>query len=152
MPDLDCMPQWAVRIDREARTPEHAGVPLSGEAQRGLRIARQHREKLLQAIAPINEHRRELPEERPDFVAQREDPRGEKVRERLRDVREPQHVRDVARAFYGKEKARRRIAVPLLVILRTLQRVERAVDLDGGEMPAAELELAPLRQAFGVPD
>src|SRR5687767_1345286 len=151
MPDLDCMPQWAVRIDREARTPEHSAVPLSGEAQRGLRIARQHREKLLQAIAPIYEHRRELPEERPDLVAQREDPRGEKSRERLLDVRKRQHVRDVAGAFYGKQEALRRIAVPLLVILRTLQRVEKTVDLDGGEMPAAELALAPLRQALRVP-
>src|SRR6185503_9951269 len=98
------------------------------------------------------EHRRELPEEWPELVAQVEDSRSEEVRERLVDVLQPQEMRDVARALDAEEEARRRLAVPLVVILRPLQRVERAVDLDRGKVRAAELELAAVGAAFGIPD
>jgi hypothetical protein len=61
-------------------------------------------------------------------------------------------VRDVARALDGEGEAGRRLAVPGLVVLGALQRIERAVDLDGGEVPAAERELAALGKVLRVPD
>src|SRR6185503_15077059 len=108
--------------------------------------------KPLEARRIEAEHRRELPEERPELVAQVEDSRGEEVRERLVDVFQPQQMRDVARALDAEDEARRRLAVPLVVILGPLQRVERAVELDRGKVRAAELELAAVGEAFGVPD
>src|SRR4029453_1836085 len=79
------------------------------------------------------------------------DARGEEVGERLVDVLQPQKMRDVARAFDRVQEARRRGAIPLVVVLGALQRIERAVDLDGREMPRAELELAALWKSLRVP-
>src|SRR3954469_20218461 len=61
-------------------------------------------------------------------------------------------MRDVARALDRINKAARRGVVPRLVVLRPLQRVEGAVDLEGRKMARGELELAPLRQVPGVED
>src|SRR5258708_35907103 len=72
--------------------------------------------------------------------------------ERLVDPVERQQVRDMARALDREDEALGRLLVPLLVVLRPLQRIERAVDLHRREMPGAELELAALRQARGIED
>src|SRR5687767_4569359 len=125
---------------------------MACERQRFCRGPRQPLEKGLEACRIEAEHRRKLPQERPELVAQVEDPRGEKIRQRSFEVLQAQEVRNVARALDAVEEAGRRLAVPLVVVLRSLQRVERAVDLDGGKVPAAELELAALGKAFGIPD
>src|SRR6185503_13513796 len=59
---------------------------------------------------------------------------------------------DVARALDRIDEPGRCRLVPVLVILGALQRIERAVDLDGREMARRELQLAPLRQALGIED
>src|SRR4051812_36011547 len=105
---------------------------------------------MLKAPRVEAEHRRKLPEERTELLAQRQHARGEEVRERLLDALQPQHVRDVARALHGVDKPAWRGFVPFLVVLRALERIKRAVDLDAAEVPRGEFELAALRQSFGV--
>jgi len=108
--------------------------------------------EMLAVVHEAKEEQQEAREERAELVAQVEDSGGEEIGQRLVDVPQAQQVRDVARALDREEETRRRLAIPVVVVLRTLQRVERAVDLDGGEMPAAELELAAMGQSLGVPD
>ena len=152
VPDFHRMAQRPVLIDRQARAAVHAGVPPPREPQRVLHRFRKRIKERRQAIAPVGEHRRELPEERSELVPKGQNSGSKKVRERLLDLGEPQHVRDVARPLHREQEPWWRVAIPLLVVLRALQRVKRAVDLDAGKVPAAELELAALRQPFGIPD
>src|SRR5207248_703982 len=107
---------------------------------------RQELEEGGELLRLVGEHRRELPQERAELVLEAQDPRGVEIGERLFYIAQPEQVRDIARALDGEHEPGRRVRIPLLVVFGPLQRVERAVDLQRGEMPAAEFELAPLRQ------
>ena len=93
---------------------------------------------------------RQLPKEGAELVAQVGDAGGEEVRERRLDVVKTQHVRDIARALDAEDEARRRVVVPGGVILGSLQRIERAVELDRRQGARRVFELPVLRQALGV--
>src|SRR6185295_10715656 len=114
------------------------------------RVSRQLGEKIRKARCVETEHRRKLPEEWTELVAQVEDARGVEVGERLVDFLQAPQVRDIARALDREHEVRGRLVVPGLVVLGPLQRVERAVDLDSGKAPRREFELPAVRQALGI--
>src|SRR3546814_9109690 len=58
----------------------------------------------------------------------------------------------VARGLHREHEARRRLVMPLLPARRLEGGVVGAVDLDGGERAAGELQLALLRQPLGIED
>src|SRR5213075_2100017 len=50
----------------------------------------------------------------------------------------------------AEDEIRRRVRVPARIALRTLQGVERAIELDRRQRARRVLQLAPLRQSFRV--
>ena len=96
MTDLHSVAKLPVGVDRQARAADHPAVTPARERERLLGGTRQQPEEGFETLALEREHRRKLPEKRAELVAQVEDAGGEEVGERLRDPRQPQHVRDVA--------------------------------------------------------
>src|SRR6266511_5399489 len=129
MTDLDRVAQRAIDAVREARAASHFLVAAARERARLVGVARQQIEEALESIGVEAEHRRQLPQERTELVAQIGDARGEEVRERQLRVAKLQHMRDEARPLDAEHEIRRRLVVPARVVLGPLQRVERAVDL-----------------------
>src|SRR6185312_16793899 len=120
--------------------------PPSRQGACPLGVARQQAEEPLEAFAVIFEVRRELPEDRPQFLAEVEDARCKEIGERLFDIEESPHVRDVTASFEAEYKSLRCLRVPLRVAFRALQGIEGAVDLYGREAARRVLELGALRQ------
>src|SRR5262245_31580543 len=150
MPDLDRVAQLAAWVGGEPRAAGDARVVLTRELRRLGAGARQRGEKRVETLAVVGEARRELPEERAELVLELEQAGREEVRERRVHSAEPEHVGDVARPLDGEYEAVRHSVAPARVALGALQRVEAAVELDRGETLRRELELALLRQSFGI--
>src|SRR5204862_2725424 len=104
------------------------------EGCRGAGVAGQQSEERSQAIRVEAEGGRKLPEDRPQLVGKAEDTRRKEVRERRLDVCQPLHVGDEAPALDREEKVRGRLLVPGAIAVGMLERIERAVDLDGVEV------------------
>src|SRR5690606_11358333 len=66
------------------------------------------------------------------------------------DALQPQHVGDVAAALHRKNEVVRRFVVPAPEAIRMLQRVEAAVELDGGKAARGVFEFTALRESFGI--
>src|SRR5215475_10837072 len=77
--------------------------------------------------------RRKLPENRPKLLAQCKDTRCEEVGQRRLDVAELCHMGNEPAALDREDKSGRRLLSPGPVALWALQRIERAVDLDGSQ-------------------
>jgi len=114
--------------------------------------ARQQLEKRLDLFRIEPKLRRKLPQNRPELRAQSQHTRCNKFGQRLAYFSQPQHVRDVPRTLYRKDKILRRGVGPARKINNrwSLQRVERAVDLDRPENPGRLLQFTRLRQIFGI--
>jgi hypothetical protein len=93
------------------------------------RIPRQTLKKSLDPPGVELKVRRELPEEWAELFLEAQHARGEEVRERHIRL-EPQHVRDVPRAFHREHEIRWRCLVPDAIVFGTLKRIERAIDLE----------------------
>src|SRR2546425_5529549 len=111
---------------------------------------RQQGKEFLEAFFVPAEIRRKLPENGPELFSQREHAGSKEVSQRCFNIAQLFHVRDETRAFDAEEKIPRSRFVPAAVTGRKLEGIERAVDLDGIERRGGELELARLRQIFGV--
>src|SRR5581483_11334943 len=118
-------------VGEPALVPELEGVQLGH---------RKRREGGAEALVVAWEVRRQLPEERPALV-QRLDA-GTEARDRLAEVAQPLHVRDVAGQLHREEEALGRRTLPRRDALALREPVERVVDLDGVE--AAHVQLEPL--------
>src|ERR1700760_1200288 len=79
--------------------------------------------------------RRQLPENRAQLGAERQDAGGQEVRQRRLDVAQLLEVGDEPRALDGEDEVVRGLRRPRLPALRTLQGVEGAVDLDAVHAP-----------------
>ena len=110
----------------------------------------QQREECVEPFPRHRELRWKLPQEWPELIAQVEDAGSEEIGERLLDFVQAQQVRDVARALYREQEAGRGLAVPVVVVLRALQGVKRAVDFDRREMPAANSSSRRCAQSLRV--
>src|SRR5260370_34316027 len=91
--------------------------------------------------------RRELPQDRPELVAQLEHARAKEAVDRRTCRRQIGAVSDKTWALQRKQKILRRLIVPAAKARRLLRAVEGTVDLDGGDVAARIAELARLRQA-----
>src|SRR5260370_6278105 len=96
--------------------------------------------------------RRELPQDRPELVAQLEHARAKEAVDRRTCRRQIGAVSDKTRALQRKHKILRRLIVPAAKARRLLRAVEGAVDLDSGDLAARMAELARLRQAGRIKD
>src|SRR6185503_9002403 len=148
--DLDGVAKLPVRIDGKACTALQPVVAAAGQGESAFGVAWKELEEGLEPGGIEAEAGRELPQERAHLLAQVEDPGSEEVGERDLDVAQLLHVRDEAAALHREDEARRRIPMPRREAFGTLQRVVGAVDLDGREPGSCVLELAALRQPFGV--
>src|ERR1700730_8402960 len=101
----------------------------------------------------VNRHvRRELPQDRPELVAQFDDAaRDEALEDRAR-AGEIGAGRRHSRPFEREDETLRRLVMPAAITRRFLRAVEGTVDLDRGEPAAGIAELARLRQARWVED
>ena len=147
VPHLERVAQPPVALDLEVAAAGDAPVVPARELRGVLGRARQGFEKAREAFLVERLRRRQLPQERPELVLEREHARREEIRERRLDALEAQHVCDVARAFDGEHEARRHLGKPARVVLGPLQRVEAAVQLDRREALRGERQLLALRQA-----
>jgi hypothetical protein len=112
------------------RAPLHPFVVAMGQQQGLLGVVRQQPEKMLEALALVAEVGRKLPQDRTQLLAQIEQPRCKKIRQRLLHFPQAADVGDVTAALHAEQKIFGRVAVPLLEALGLLHRVERPVDLD----------------------
>lgn len=94
--------------------------------------ARQSGKKRFDTLGVEAQARRQLPEERPEPGAEREDPGGIEVGERLLRIGQPVIVGDEFRTLH-REGDLRRLGMPRGIRARLLQRVEGGVDFQGGE-------------------
>ena len=109
-------------------------------------------EEILEALAIETELWRELPENRAEFWAELEQAVGEEVGKRLLGVAQFQHVREIAWTFDGEDEAGGCRGCPLPEAFRALERIEGAVDFDGGEFAGGEFELAALWKLLRIED
>jgi hypothetical protein len=125
-------------------------VVFFGEGCGGVGVSREESEELFERIGLELEIGRELPQDRPEFGAECEQAGGEEVGQRLLGTAEPEHVGDVTAAFDGKDEVGRGLRGPGGEAGGSLQRIECAIDLDGGEEGGAVGEFLFVCQAGGV--
>src|SRR6202043_931395 len=111
-------------------TPLHPRRSLAHERTCGSGIMGKQFQKRRHAFPVVFEVGRKLPKNRPELTAQIEEARGQEIRERLFDLPQATLVRDVAGSLDREHEVIRSIRVPLRVALRSLQGIERAIDLD----------------------
>src|SRR3984893_10379805 len=101
----------------------------------------------------IDRHvRGELPQDRPELVAQLDDAARDEALENRPGTGEIGAVRRDARPFEREDEILRRLVVPAAEARRLLRTVEGAVDFDRRELAAGIADLARLRQAPRVED
>src|SRR6202022_4901137 len=101
----------------------------------------------------IDRHvRGELPQDRPEFVAQIDDAARDEALENWPGTGEVGAVRRNARPFEREDEILRRLVVPAAEARRLLRTVEGAVDFDRRELAAGIAEFARLRQGPGGGD
>jgi hypothetical protein len=147
--DLDHVPDRPVRGGLGCRVRDPV-VVVAGEARGVVVVAWEQLEERAQPLRPEAEPLGELPQDRAQLPAQRQHALAEEVGQRLRRVVELLHVGDEAAALDGEHEVVGRGITPRLEVRLPLERVERAVDLDGGEAAARVLHLGALRQAGRV--
>ena len=145
---------------RDARDPAGARPGRNGRrarhrrARRHLRARRlffrQQFQKGVDIVSVELFGRRELPEDRPQLVAEFDNARAEKVRYSLAGLAKHAAVGDEAVALQGKYEAVRTFRCPFGEGRRPYRRVIGAVDLDGRHLPAGILQLLRLRQLLRI--
>src|SRR5690348_8393120 len=151
MPDLEGVPNRRERGRFEGAPPRHdaaATTACQGRRRRG--IARELREKigdlrLVEALALGK-----LPEDGTELLAQRQEALGKEGGERLLNADELLHMGDEAAPLEREDEIVRRLLVPATEAVRSLQRIEGAIDLNRVEGTTGKFELATVRQAFGI--
>src|SRR5437868_3332884 len=93
-----------------------------------------------------------LPENRAQFFLERENAGSKEICQRHFNFAQFFHVGDETRAFDAKDKIFRRSFVPTPIARRSLQRIERTVDLNRIECMRGEFQFAPMRQSFWMRD
>ena len=128
------------------------GVPhLNRVAQpEPIELRRQHGQKRGKVGGVELLGRRELPQDRPQPVAQLGDARLEKKAKRLAGLGQHALLHHVARALDRKHEPVRHLLAPLGEGGRRLRPVKGAIDLDGGELRACIGELFGVRQPLGI--
>src|SRR5215471_5108329 len=119
------------------------------ELERAARRRRQDRQELRQPRQVLLEVRRELEEDRPHPVSER-DRDLEEVGDRVARLLQALPVRDLLRSLQGEEEAVRHLLGPLREHLRTRHSVERVVDLDGRELAGVVAEHLRVGQVLRV--
>ena len=99
------------------------------ERRRLSRVAREKLEKLSKTLCVVLEIVRKLPEDRAELFGQAQDPRSEEIGEWLLHVAQLFHMRDEAAAFDGEDEISRGLFKPASIAGRSLERIERAVNL-----------------------
>src|SRR5215471_2828530 len=93
---------------------------------------------------------RELPEQGAEPLAELSDARIEKTLDRVARLAEHPPVDGVARTFHGENEGLRNLGGPFAERRRRLRAVERAVDLNRGQVLAGVGQLARLREALRI--
>jgi hypothetical protein len=150
MAHFDGMSQRTVRTERGQRPTFDARIVATRQRGCGPRIARQQRKEGIDALEVAGKALGELPEEGAQLLAQRSDARGQEIAERRLDALELQEVADVARALDREDEVARRFLAPALVEFGSLQRVERAVDLERVKDGRGVRELEPLGETLRI--
>src|SRR5262249_23742318 len=107
-------------------------------------LARQQLEEGGDVLGIEFPERRELPEDRPELLAELEDAAFKEPVDALAGLGELAAVDDVAMALHREHEIVRGRVAPLAEARRRLGAVERAVDLDGGEAATRIAELIGL--------
>src|SRR5215472_10060220 len=108
-------------------------------------LLRQQFQKRREIVGVERFERRELPEKRPELVAEFGQAAAEEALDAVPGLGErAAALRYIARPFQRKDKPVRRLAAPFLKARRRLRTVEGAVDLDRGDVPAG------IGQFFGL--
>ncbi len=148
--NLERVTQWMLGASLEKEPVIHSLVFVTAERQSLGRVLRQLGAELLEYFGVERDPLGQLPEHRAEFLAEGEHPRGEEVGQRLVRVLQLQHVRDETPALHREHEIGRRLALPAQKARRALQRVERAVDLDGVEPFGGIRELVRLGEPLRV--
>src|SRR5262249_23610268 len=93
---------------------------------------------------------RELPQHRSELLAELEHPGCEEPLDRLAGTGKLAPMRRKPRALDREHEVVRRLVAPAAKARGLLRAVERAVDLDRGQLSAGVFELARLRQTLGI--
>src|SRR6266480_6586496 len=93
-----------------------------------------------------------LPENRAQFFSECENAGSKEICQRHFNLAQFFHVGDETPAFDGEEKFFRCFLVPASIARRSLQRIERTVDLNGIKCTRGELQFATMRQFFWIKD
>jgi hypothetical protein len=147
--DLDDVADGAVGARFDGRVPGPV-VVVAGEAGGGVVVGWEQLEERVETHLAEAEPLGELPQDGAELGAEGEDPLAEEVGQRLAGIVELLHVGDEPAALDGEDEVVGRGAVPGLEIRFPLERVERAVDLHGGEPATGVLHFGPLREAIGI--
>ena len=151
-----CRGSRAWRSGRSATSPDHSRSPVSRSSWRSASraasvVVRGSRSKNSASTScVVVERRRQLPQDRPERVAERQHARGEEVGQRRLDVAQALEVGDEPAALDREDEVVGHLAAPLGPARRALQGVEGAVDLDRGQLRGGVLQLAALRQPLRV--
>lgn len=108
------------------------------------------REERLDEVGVEDLALRQLPQDRTQLGAEGEDTGCEEVRQPLLGVAQAEHVRHVPGALDREDEILGHLGPPAKIALRTLQRVERPVELRTREVLADVLELATLRETLRI--
>ena len=152
VPHLEHVPQRLVdRSGRVGALLEPGGlVTVPGQLGGVRRTPGQRVEEVREALRVEGRLRRQLPQHRTEAGTQRQHAAGEEVGQRDLRVREPLHVRDEPGTLDREHEVVRHRVRPGAPARRSLQRVERPVDLDRRQPAGGVLELTALWQAGRV--
>src|SRR5690606_2631682 len=149
-PHLDRVPDPAFGVRGERAPPFHARIVVPCEGHGRESVAGQELEELLEAAPREGEVRRKLPQNGTELSLETQHPGSEEVGERGRDVSQLLHVGDEATSLDGEFEVVGRLVAKARVHVRALQRIERAVELDGVEARRGVRELAACGQTLRV--
>jgi hypothetical protein len=146
MTDLDRVAQPAAALGLGPGAALQSMIVMLGECRGRGAVPRQHSEEPVEPLGIEAEARWELPQKRPEFLFEAENPGGEEIGERGFDIAQLLHMSDEPAALDREDKILGRLVTPAGKGFGPLQRIMRAVDLDRIEMPAGIGELVALAQ------
>jgi hypothetical protein len=150
MTDLDRVAQPAAALGLGPGAALQSMIVMLGECRGRGAVPRQHSEEPGEPLGIEAEARWELPQKRPEFLFEAENPGGEEIGERGFDIAQLLHMSDEPAALDREDKILGRLVTPASKGFGSLQRIMRAVDLDRIEMPAGIGELVALAQPFRI--
>src|ERR1700736_3078841 len=124
MPDFHSIDERPGLIDFQPRSRFQFAVMLSAEEGSLPGIAWQLIKELTETIFIPAKIWRQLPQDRSEFVAEREKTGGKKIGERYFCATELFHVSNKTRSFDAKDEVRRRFRSPPEIARRKLKRIK----------------------------